>query len=300
MIIGNDIQSLVHLFDERQVSLYHACQLLDFQSYLDLGGIPSRALLENRQSTFTPFQTDDTDRENNVWDKVFVNLIDFGENFARGANNVPNPYGPVLFQIRPSALLEASDIAVCLWSAGAKGFNREREALNTIEDVNRLFLNPSNAPFPESTYVKFRGQLAREFGKQRAQDPEISCTVRNEVLSAKYVTVIWVDPYVVNNRALLDWVSEIKKRYRAQFHVRQRNCRDNSRISLYNEIAERIGEQIPSLHALGQDETCSQLLRNWARQILTSNLEWQFRRYAEYLRDGTLIAMRTAVMPTGH
>ena len=300
MITGSDIQALVHLFEERKVALYHACQLLDFQSYLDLGGIPSRALLESRQAKFTPFQTDVNDRENNVWDKVFVNLSDFGENFAQGAKSIPNPYGPILFQIRPSALLEASDVAVCLWSAGAKGFDREREALNTIEDINRLFLNSSNAPFPESTYVKFRNQLASEFGKQKTQDPEISCTVPNGVLSTKYTIAVQVDPYVVNNQELHDWVDKIKRKYQAEFHIRLRNCQDNSRTSLYNEIAERIIERIPSLNALVQDETCTPLLRNWARQIHMANLAWQFQRYAEYLRESTLRVIKETAMPDEH
>ena len=299
MITGNDIQTLVNLFEDREVSLYHACQLLDFQSYLDLGGIPSRALLENRRAKFTPFVTDDTDRENSVWDKVFVNLEDFGESFARGKRSTPNPYGPILFQLRPSALLETPDVAVCLW-AGAKGFNREREALNTIADVNRLFLNSSNAPFPESTHVKFINQLAKEFGKQKAQGPDISCTVPDDILPAKYTIVVWVDPYIVNNQRLLDWVAKITRKYRGQFHIRMRNCQDNLRANLYNEIAERIIGKIPSLNALVQDETCSPLLRNWARQIRMANLEWQFQRYAKYLHEGTLRVMRKTVIPDEH
>ena len=44
MIIGNDIQALVDLFEKRQVFLYHACQLIDFESYISLGGIPSEAV----------------------------------------------------------------------------------------------------------------------------------------------------------------------------------------------------------------------------------------------------------------
>ena len=36
MITGKEILSLVNLFEERGVSLYHACQLLDFESYLAL------------------------------------------------------------------------------------------------------------------------------------------------------------------------------------------------------------------------------------------------------------------------
>lgn len=299
MITGNDIQTLVDLFADREVSLYHACQLLDFQSYIELGGIPSRALLENRRAKFTPFVTDDTDSENNVWDKVFVNLEDFGESFARGKRSTPNPYGPILFQLRPSALLETSDVAVCLW-AGAKGFNREREALNTIADVNRLFLNSSDAPFPESTHVKFQNQLAKEFGKQKTQGPDISCTVPDGLLSVKDTIVVWVDPYIVNNHRLLDWVTKITRKYQGQFHIRLRNCQDNLRTNLYNEIAERIIGKIPSLNALVQDETCSPLLRNWAKQICMADLEWQFQRYAKYLHEGTLRVMRKTVMSDEH
>ena len=109
MISGNEIQSLVNLLLEREVSIYHACQLTDFESYLALGGIPSRALLENRKLPFTPFETDTIDKENGVWDKVFGNLTEFGEIFADGKFWPPTVYGPIQFQLNPTVLLEASD-----------------------------------------------------------------------------------------------------------------------------------------------------------------------------------------------
>ena len=299
MITGKDIQSLVNLFEARHVSLYHACQLIDFESYLMLGGIPSRAFLENRQARFTAFQTDATDRANSMWDKVFVNLTDFGGFFARGANNIPNPYGPILFKMRPATLLEASDVAVCLWSAGAKGFNREREALKTLEEINRLFVYPSNYGAPESIYIKYRAQLAEEFGKQKVQDPEISCTIPKGVLSIEHVSFVGVDPYIVNNQRLLDWINTIIEKYHVQFPIyERRHFPERTRRNFYNDIAERIGEEIPTLHALANDNTCSQPLRAWARQI--SQLEWQFQRYATYLRDGTLKPMRTGIIPNTH
>ena len=298
MITGKEIQSLVNLFEERGVSLYHACQLLDFESYLALGGIPSRSLLESRDAKFTAFDTDDIDLENNVWDKVFVNLSDFGRGFAQGANSVPNPYGPVLFEMKPKALLEASDVAVCLWSAGAKGFNRESEALNTLEDINRLFVHPSNSNMSQSTYIKFRNQLGQEFGKQKVQDPEISCTVPNGVFSTQHVSLVRVDPYVVNNQSLRDWTEAIKRKYQMQFPIYERSYFKGSRRNFYNEIAERIGEEIPTLNTLASDNTCSQPLMDWAGQI--SQLEWQFQRYATYLRDGTLKLMKSGTGPDRH
>ena len=95
MISRNEIQSLVNLLLERNVSLYHACQLIDFESYLALGGTPSRALLENKELPFTPFDTDTIDKTNGVWDKVFGNLKEFGEIFADGMPWPPTVYGPV-------------------------------------------------------------------------------------------------------------------------------------------------------------------------------------------------------------
>ena len=295
MITGNQIQSLVDLFEERRVFLYHACQLVDFESYLSLGGIPSRALLESKQVKFTKFQTDAIDRKNSVWDKVFVNLADFGESFARGDKSVPNPYGPILFQILPSALLETSDVAVCLRSAGAQGFNREKESLTTVKEIDRLFLHPNNVlSSPKRRMIKFGDKLRAEFENPNAQTPEISCTVSSGVVSMQRVKFVRVDPYVVNNQKLRNWADRIKQEYSVQFPIYERNRFQNSRGLLYNQIAERIGEGFPSLSAIVQDSTCSPLLREWAEQI--TDLDWQFQRYAKYLRDGTLEPMRAGMM----
>ena len=291
MISGNEIQSLVNLLQERNVSLYHACQLIDFKSYLDLGGIPSRELLEKSGKQFTPFVTDTKDKINGVWDKVFVNLSDFGWWFAQGAKNIPNPYGPILFEMYPKALLDASDVAVCLWSAGAKGFNRETEALETIEAINRLFVHPIN--HRNSTYIERADELKQKFGRQEAQSPEISCTVLNGVFSTQYVNLVRVDPYIVNGQNLRNLTESIKQKYQGQFPIYERSYFKESRRNFYNEIAERIDEKIPTLHALASDTTCSEPLRAWTGQILESKLEYQFQRYAKYLYNGTLKPMRT-------
>ena len=195
MISGNEIRSLVNLLLERNVSLYHACQLIDFESYLALGGVPSRALLENKELPFTPFETDSVDKTNGVWDKVFGNLKEFGEIFASGMPWPPTVYGPIQLQLSPSVLLEASDVAICLRSAGGEGFNRESEAL-TIDEIDRVFYHSRNAPFPKSIMVKSQRLLGEEFGKIKPQSPEISCSVSDQVLSAKHIKVVLVDPWV--------------------------------------------------------------------------------------------------------
>ncbi len=294
MIIGNDIQSLVNLLLERNVSLYHACQLIDFESYLALGGIPSRALLENKELPFTPFETDTIDKTNEVWDKVFGNLKEFGEIFASGMPWPPTVYGPIQLQINPSALLEASDVAICLRSAGAEGFNRESEGL-TIDEIDRVFYHSRNAPFPESTRVKSQRLLAEEFGKTKPQSPEISCSLPNQVLPLEYIIATLVDPYVLNSRSLWDIVLDIVGNSPdLNCRIESRHCKESSRECLYSEIAECVREEIPSLYNLARDSTVSSTLREYAGQVVkNSEAERQFNRYIKYLMHGTLGPMKT-------
>jgi hypothetical protein len=299
MISGNEIQSLVDILLERDVSLYHACQLIDFDSYLALGGIPSRALLEDKGLPFTPFDTDTNDKANGVWDKIFGNLAEFGEIFANGRAWPPTVYGPIQLQIKPSALLDASDVAICIRSAGGEGFNRESEAL-TIDEIDRVFYYPRSASFPNSIVVKSQSLLAKEFRKTKPQSPEISCSVSNQVLSAEYIIVAWVDPYVLNGQKLLDHVSNVvKNRQGFNFRIISRSCKERSRFHLYNEIAECIREEIPSLYDLAQDSMLSSALREYVQQVLKNpnpDAKRQFNRYVTYLLHGTLRPVRTGAI----
>lgn len=206
MFDGPAINELITLLERRGVSLYHACQFGDFCAYLRLGGIPSRALLEGSRQRFTPFETDVHDRQNGVWDKVFVNLADFGEWFAHGFCAVPNPYGPIVLQLRPAALRAAADVAVCGRSAGAADFDRRREALGRVEDVDRLFLNAADAGFPRSAYLKMATPAPSP--GPAAGMPEVSCTTPRGLLPLDDVIVAWTDPYVLGGRPLRAWVGE--------------------------------------------------------------------------------------------
>ncbi len=292
MIKGEDIERLVQLLFSRSASVYHACQFSDLQSYLQVGGIPSRAHLEAQRVSFTSFETDDVDQLNCVWDKVFLNLSDFGKTFAGGHIAVPNPYGPILLQINPVALHEASDVAICLRSAGASGFSRENEAL-PFRDIDRLFNHPVTAGSPRSEQIKYRSQLQQDFGYPGAADPEISCTVLSGRLSIKYVNVVWVDHYVLAGKPLRDWVNELKSASRAKFPVRERKYKPG-REAILNELASILtsSAKTPSLQRLSGDHSISQDLRDWSRQLLDNeNVKFQFPRFAKYLREGTLLPL---------
>jgi hypothetical protein len=285
MIRAGEIAALISLLQRREVFLWHACQFRDFQAYLALGGIPSRACLENSGRGFTVFETDPIDQINGVWDKVFVNLSDFGYNFAAGGNAVPNPYGPIALKIHPNALLEATDVAVCLRSAGSRQFDRTREALKTVEEIDSLFLHPAEASYPERSYVKFKRQLREKY--PTADEPEVSCTVPSGRLSIQHVVLAYVDPYSFIDKRLYRYIDEERSRHRAAFRARERRCKGSSRASLYNELAGIILENVPALQNIAQNGALSQCLRTWCQNI--SKLEWQFKRFANYLREGTLL-----------
>ena len=182
---GKDVLELVAILGARNVKLYHACQLKDFESYLSLGGVPSRSLMEKHRMPFTKFDTDNEDCRNWVWDKVFVNLQDFGGTFQRSlnsgkVNSVPNPFGPILLVLRPKALEQAEDVAVSLSSAGGKGFDRKEDSLD-LADIDRLFLEPAGHR------IKYRSGLSEEFGvrEEYISAPEVSCTISRREACAR-------------------------------------------------------------------------------------------------------------------
>jgi len=287
MFQGEEIQKLVELLKERDAYLYHACQLLDFQSYLNVGGIPSRSHLESNRQLYTGFETDEKDRSRQVWDKVFGNLEDFGRTFASGKPAVPNPFGPILFQIKPEALYEATDVAICLRSAGRPGFNRENEALSSIQDVDRLFLYPIE--HSKSYFVKHPTQLQEEFTPtaSKASAPEISCTVVSGLFPLHYVNYVRVEPYIIQRQPLQAKVKEIISNKGAKFKVFEREL---DRCPPYtNELLEIIKSDLPSLQNLSQNPRVSLELRDWSIKLMEKNLEYQFNRFAKYLYHGTIL-----------
>jgi len=290
MFEGKEIEHLIELFESRRVSLFHACQILDFRSYLRLGGISSHACLEENGQRFTRLETDLNDQEKSVWDKVFINLSDFGKTFADGYSGIPNPYGPILLQVRPAALCEAMDVAVYLRSAGKKGFNREKEALKLVDDVDKLFRYPADEGFPRSAWVKFKDQMRLDF--PGADEPEMNCSVLNGRLSLRYVEQVVVDPYVIQEIPLRERVDRlIQQISKVSLVVRERTFKKRpSRSKLYDELATLVLNTIPSLQDLSQNQDVSTELREWALGV-KPDLEYQFRRFAKYLREGTLLPL---------
>jgi hypothetical protein len=280
---GLQVAELVELLETRRVPLYHACQYQDFVSYLELGGVPSRDRVERANLDTTPFTTDQVDRENGVWDKVFFNLQDFGEGFARGHAALPIPYGPLLLRLHPSALLEADDVAVCLRSAGVPGFDRDRDSLKTIADVNRLFWKPISEG-RTLAHLKFKDALRREFGPAAAA-AEVSCTSKKGLMSFAKLFDVLVDPYTIAGIPLTMWARQAITGSGLRVPVETR--RTDIVIGTYDDIASLVEQRTPRL-AEFPNLTDNVFLLNWAERIRAGGLEYQFKRFADYLRVGTL------------
>ena len=289
MISGDEIPRLIEHLVLRQVSLYHACQFNDFKSYLELGGIPSRELLELKQSTYTHFETDDVDHENGVWDKVFVNLSDFGEWFAKGRNAVPNPYGPILLVIDPRALIHATDIAISLRSAGGTGFVREQDSLCSLNDIDKLFSYSYNSPFPKCRQIQSTQKLREIFNFSQAQNPEISCTMKKQIIPDNYVKFCIVDPYTIDSLELIKIVEGEKNRYeKKRFSLKRRIC-PRARIEFYNELVEILcTEELSAIDINKARPQITSTMHKWMTRLIKNKLQYQLRRYETYLKEGTI------------
>jgi hypothetical protein len=293
-IRGEEVTELIDLFNQRGVKFYHACQLKDFETYLQLGGIPSRLLMQTERLPYTAFETDEIDQQNRVWDMVFGNLSDFGYAFANGnwrENTAPIPtvYGPILLITSPDIFREANDVAICLRSAGGRAFNRERESRG-IGEVERIFTHSiESAPtIYARAYIKYSNDLRKEFNDNNAMSPEISCIVDNQRLSLNYIERIIVDRYHIEGQPLREHVLRLAMGELIQPIWERRPYKDE-RIVIINEVISLIRNEVPSLNNLIENQLLSDYTRDWANRIRLSGNEYQYLRYARYLREGTLL-----------
>lgn len=286
-----EIRNLVYLFKRRGVSLFHACQFVEFHSYLTVGGVPSHNCLEQRKLPYNPMVTDNNDRRNGVWDKVFVNLQDYGEIFANGREGMPNAYGPILFKISPEAFFVATEIAITLRSAGASNFNRQQETLCSIAEVECVFC------YPTGRLVRFGNNLREAFLDRPAscvESVEIHCVFPDGYLPLEYIEEVIVDPYQIKEKDLRLFANDVRSSFRVRFGISTRAARDGRR-RLYNELAcffiSSISSNglVPRLEDLLYSSSVSSDMREWAQRIFARNMAWQFdKRFAPYLCNATL------------
>ena len=273
-----EIEKIQKILENRQAKLYHACQLQDFYSYIELGGIPSRNKLLESGLDFTEFDTDENDKENDLWDKVFGNFSDFGSNFAReGSNSFPNPYGPIQIVINPSATKDFNDIAISLRSAGASDFDRDSETLSSSKEFEKIYLNPQIKQDNSDKLVAYQKTLNERFGRTNCTSPEFNCTISDELIPFSRCAYITVDNCDIGGESLL---SKVQKS-------------STKKVFLRNYYGNK-GELILELSKLTQTYDCNKrnLLNNPAasrelKQLITAMNEFHYNRFVRYLTIGT-------------
>ena len=302
LLTGESLESVVQLLERRGVKCYHACQLRDFKTYLRLGGIPSRKLMEASQSAFTPFATDQADRRTGSFSKVFLNLADFGLPFAKrewrrqDTAPVPNPYGPILLVSGAAILREATDVAICLRSAGAAGFDREAESLGSAAEVERIFKDEYNpAAGYANAYIKYSDTLKEEFKDQvpvtdshwRTLNPEISCSVDSGLLSLNHLTYIIVEEYEAHGSRLWAVVKQLMTDHALRGPLWPRFYKDQERVTILSDVGTAIEQGESDLAAFAAMPEISEASKQWAARLVAGGLGWLFARYSTYLREGT-------------
>ncbi|MCU0615113.1 MAG: hypothetical protein MUD09_08545 [Desulfobacterales bacterium] len=302
---GAELEKIVSIFEKRGAFFYHACQLKDFKSYVSIGGIPSRYLLEKSNSLYTRFDTDHIDQHSGVWTKVFGNLVDFGQGFSIGTWSdgiapTPNPYGPILLVAKPTILLKSIDVAICLRSAGGRNFNREAESLSTASEVDQLFrYKISEAPSEKhKSYLKFSKELRRDFGGKYQGDqtpstynPEISCTVQSEYLPFDDLEFILTDKYFMSGNRLIKLVNDVALNAHLGREIRERRYIKN-RDQIISNLVDLLSKGFCSLKELSNKNDILPITNDWINRLISGNLEWQYKRFISYLEEGTLSEMR--------
>lgn len=277
-----EIDKIIASLNARDAKLYHACQLEDFRSYVKLGGVPSRNKLLGSGLKFTEFDTDNIDRQNNVWDKVFGNFSDFGQGFAKpGSESQPNPYGPIQIVFTPDALRHATDLSITLRSAGARDFDRDNECLNGYQDFEKIFQHIDAGQAQGQSQKKniaFARELDIRFNKNNCTSPEFNCAISNELLPFTDAIYLIVDACIYKGRELIEEVQGLtpKRALKRTYY-----CPEKESI-------------IKELSTLSADYDCTKtklLAGNFASRSLEAwvgnRKEFHYDRFIRYLTLGT-------------
>ena len=120
--------------------------------------------------------------------------------------------------------------------------------------------------------------------------------------------LVVVDPYRIRERPLIMWVNEERLARNRNFLVplseRSTYGRNGMNKAVYTELANIISpilsnhSPLPSIEVLSQSMSVSPALRRWAQEIVDRDLTWQFERFAEYLREGTLRPLLESIVAT--
>ena len=119
--------------------------------------------------------------------------------------------------------------------------------------------------------------------------PEVSCTLGEERLPLAHLDHIVVERYCVDDRLLFKHVCEAAYPGGLEVEILERRYADGRRDILH-DLSWILRDRVVGAGEISAMSDASPRTRHWANLLVDGDLEWQYERFAKYLREGTLLA----------
>ena len=251
MFDESSIPGVVRILERRQASLWHACQLIDLAARL----------------------------HNGRWERLRCVLDDVGHEFAADRSMTPNPDGPIVLQLAPAALADATQVEFSLGGAGS---------LTDPDTIDSLFQYEATAGFPCSTRVACGERLSDAFGSSETSSVDVRLVPRRAALDLRHVVAVWVDPVSVGDAQLIDAVAGLAESAGVALRIRRRTLLTPARREIWTDIVRLLADGERPLIQLMNRADASAAFRDWAAELHASRRNWPWDRFVRHLREGTL------------
>jgi len=282
----HEITKVVDILNHRGNSLFVACQLTDFFSYLSSGGICSKSRLGQSNLPQSKHETDIHLKNHDCWDAHIFHLVDYGALFYRKAISTPNPLGPILFHIKPDILSHATDIKMTHTSVRDQQFDAGSHFYPmTADALNACYQFSPDASFPEKSLLK-NDLIDRN--SITGNVPEIVCWFESDIIPFTQVSLVNVDHYVVNNRQFQSWVDEMKVRAGHTFPLMRRYCPSSTAIHISMELGKMLLKgpvTIADICQAGDEQ-----LSKWGNDLKLKQTQ-VFDSFTKHLQSDTLLPL---------
>lgn len=233
-------------------SLWHACGLTDFAGYLAMGAIGSGADLERIVGS-PRLAMPGTD------DRLAVRTHDAGQEFDLGHRLMPDPGGPIMFQLHPRALGRGSDV--------------------------QLPLSPMADTSPDTAH-----------DDEPASDVELAISLGGgRRVPFTDVAAVWVEPVQVGSVQLIDLVDGLADAGAIPLRVRRRTHVDDARMAIWEDLVRVLSDGAQPLLAVWRRADTSSAFRDWAGELRSLGLDAAFAHLAAALDEQTLGPLREVV-----
>lgn len=201
---------------------YHAINLRAFSIYCSRAAVLSRTQLKLYDTSTTPFWSDQGDEQRGVMDRVFGNLYDFGEIFARArSQGAPNIYGPITLIMSPTIFDEMDDIVITKRSIVSNPGNWRDHALDDTAIDDMLIGDDYGSPIAGGYHFS-----------------ELSC--QNSFLPFAALERVIVDPLNVEGTSIVDEVSRLISLSGVKVPVQARRYSNNEHLVLLQGLVDSL------------------------------------------------------------